>query len=330
MKTINVFIASPSDITEERDAVDLVVRDLNSTIGDLLNINLVAIKWETHAWPDVGNDAQDVINKEINDYDVFVGIMWKRFGTPTKRGNSGTGEEFKRAYDYFRKFGRPKIMFYFKNKPFYSTGIEEIKQFQAVIEFRKVLEEFGVLFWQYTENIEFERNLRIHLSNQIKSITKNYEKVKTKVPKIFISYKRADLSRVETIYDMLKSRGFNPWMDVRDILAGKIWTDEIKRNIKSSDFFITVISNNSVLDTFSETGFSITQELDLAKNTFRAEEHQMPNIKDLPVDSYIIPLRVDKVLPPPELSKYQWLDYFEPNGPEILFQTINKLFSGDS
>jgi hypothetical protein len=326
MKTIKVFIASPGDITEERDAVDLVVKDLNSTIGDLLDINLIAIRWETHAWPDVGDDAQDVINKEIGDYDVFVGMMWKRFGTPTKRAESGTGEEFKRAYDYFRLFKRPKIMFYFKKKPFYSTKLEELRQFQSVLEFRKELEDFGVLFWEYSENIEFERNLRIHLSNQIKSITKKNEKSKTRVPKIFISYKRADLNKVEVIYDMLKSRGFQPWMDVRDILAGKIWTDEIQKNIKSSDFFITIVSHNSVIDAVSETGFSTNKELDIAKNKFRSEEHLIPSIEDLPVNSYIIPLRIDKVSPPPELAKYQWLDYFEPNGPDLLVKTISKLF----
>lgn len=325
MKIIKVFVASPGDIQEERDAVDLVVNDLNSTIGDLLDIHLTTIKWETHAWPDVGADAQEVINKEIGEFDVFVGMMWKRFGTPTKRANSGTGEEFQRAYGFFKEYDRPKIMFYFKNKPFYSTSIDEINQFQSVLEFRKELVTFGVLFWEYTENIEFERNLRIHLSNQIKSITKPKTPQKSKTAKVFISYKRVDLNRVEPIYDMLKSKGFEPWMDVRDILPGKNWVNEIQENIDSSDFFISIVSSNSVSDQVSETGFSIPKELSIALEKFISDKPDLSTVKDLPNTSYIIPLRLDNVLPPEELRVYQWLDYFESGGSEKLVDAITKL-----
>ena len=98
------------------------------------------------AWPAVADDAQDVINREIGEYDILVGIMWKRFGTPTKRAASGTGEEFERAYQYYKTYKRPNIMFYFRTTPFYTTGDADIKQFQKVIKFRKKLEELGVLF----------------------------------------------------------------------------------------------------------------------------------------------------------------------------------------
>ena|SRR3989337_1199459 len=33
---------------------------------------------ETHTYPGIGEDAQDVINKQIDDdYDIFIGLMWK-------------------------------------------------------------------------------------------------------------------------------------------------------------------------------------------------------------------------------------------------------------
>jgi hypothetical protein len=38
------------------------------------------IQWETHAWPGFGADAQDVINREIEPGDIFIGIMWRRIG----------------------------------------------------------------------------------------------------------------------------------------------------------------------------------------------------------------------------------------------------------
>lgn len=326
MRLIKVFVASPGDVKEERDTVELVVNDLNSTLGDLLNCHLTTVRWETHAWPDVGEDAQDVINKEIGEYDVFVGAMWKRFGTPTKRAESGTDEEFKRAYEFFRKFDRPKIMFYFKTKPFYSTNPAEINQFLKVLNFRKELEQFGVLFWEYSENIEFERDFRIHLSNQIKSITKEAKTIfKPQNAKIFISYKRKDLKRVEPIYDSLKANGFQPWMDVRNILPGKIWVDEIESNIQSSHFFLSIVSSNSIADEINETGFSIPQELDLALDKFEENKPDVSALNDVDIKSYIIPVRLDSVPPPDELAKYQWLDYFEPNGPEKLIEVLTRL-----
>jgi len=29
----------------------------------------------------MGRDAQDVVNQQIGEYDIFVGIIWKRMGT---------------------------------------------------------------------------------------------------------------------------------------------------------------------------------------------------------------------------------------------------------
>lgn len=102
MKRLRVFVASPSDVAEERDVVSVVVAELRRILPQIRPVELEVIRWETHGWPDVGADAQDVINKEIGEYDIFVGVMWRRFGTPTKRGESGTAEEFDRAYKYFK------------------------------------------------------------------------------------------------------------------------------------------------------------------------------------------------------------------------------------
>src|SRR5687767_2232153 len=94
MPRLRIFVASPGDVSQERDIVSVVVQELRRTIGDIRGVELETVRWETHAWPDIGEDAQDVINSQIGEYDVLVGVMWKRFGTPTKRAKSGTGEEF--------------------------------------------------------------------------------------------------------------------------------------------------------------------------------------------------------------------------------------------
>jgi hypothetical protein len=84
MTRIRVFTASPGDVPQERDIVTVVVDELRRTIAPIISAELQAGSWITHAWPNIGEDVQDVINREIGDYDVFVGVMWKRFGTPYK------------------------------------------------------------------------------------------------------------------------------------------------------------------------------------------------------------------------------------------------------
>src|SRR5438309_1896456 len=91
-----VFAASPGDVSRERDLLDTVAAELNKTLCPPLGIHLELVKWETDSFPGVASDAQALINQQIPPYDIFIGIMWKRFGTPTGRAGSGTEEEFDR------------------------------------------------------------------------------------------------------------------------------------------------------------------------------------------------------------------------------------------
>ena len=86
-----VFVASPSDMQPQRDALEEVIRELNLTWSRKLGIRLDLVRWETHGVP----DAQDVLNRELpDDPDIFIGLMWGRYGTPTSSAGSGTEEEF--------------------------------------------------------------------------------------------------------------------------------------------------------------------------------------------------------------------------------------------
>ena len=86
---ISIFVASPGDVQAERDALDEVVEDLNRILGDEKQIVLELKRWETHAYPAMGR-VQAVINQQVEPYDIFVGLFWKRFGTPTATADSGT------------------------------------------------------------------------------------------------------------------------------------------------------------------------------------------------------------------------------------------------
>jgi hypothetical protein len=312
MKKLKIFVASPGDLSQERDIVSLVVEELRRSIGELLEIELETIRWETHTWPDIGDDAQDVINRQIGEYDVLVGMMWKRFGTATKRASSGTGEEFERAYNYFRKYNRPKIMFYFRTAPFYSTSLNEISQFRRVVQFRKKIEKLGVYYREYSDVLEFERRFREQLSRQIIELSNSHKAThiaKADTPRIFFSYAREDLKEVEQVYNSLKAAGFAPWLDVKDILPGSQWHFEIENAIDESDFFIYFMSTNSV----NKVGY-VQREIRYALDIF--EER-------LESDIYLIPARLEDITPPHKLSNVQWIDLFSPNGVEKLISTIS-------
>ena len=107
---IRIFISSPSDVEEERKIALAVIEELNKSFCPSLNINLFPLTWEDNTYPSVGEYSQDVINAQITDYDVFVGIMANRFGTPTLKSGSGTEEEFNKAYE---KKDSVHIMFFF-------------------------------------------------------------------------------------------------------------------------------------------------------------------------------------------------------------------------
>lgn len=167
-KLIRVFAASPGDVRAERDALARAIDELNLTLGPQLSVRIELERWETHAWPGFGEDAQDVINKQISPYDIFVGIMWKRLGTPTGRAPSGTVEEFDRAYERWKAHGVPHLMFYFSNKPV-PPDAREIEQLQSVLDFKRMLSEKGGFTCDYDDADSFERLVRTHLYRQITS-----------------------------------------------------------------------------------------------------------------------------------------------------------------
>lgn len=176
--TYKVFVGSPSDVREERECIDEIVLELNKTWSGHVGVQLEVVKWETDTHPAFGEYPQEVINKQINDdYDVFLGVMWKRFGTPTPVADSGTVEEFERAYQkYLKDPEKLTIMFYFKNAPVPPREID-LGQEEKIRDFRKKLEKKGGLVADFKTLEHFKTLVRMHLSKlmqqfQTQSISK--------------------------------------------------------------------------------------------------------------------------------------------------------------
>ena len=159
------FIASPSDTAEEREIVDTVFSDINRTLGEQLGFRIESKKWENNARPSFGVDGQDVINKQVlHNYKIFVGIMWNKFGTPTARAGSGTEEEFDQAYARLKNKEDVEIMLYFNDEPQSSDSLDLV-QVQKVRDFKKKVWDLGGLTSQYRGVNDFEKKLKVHLSD---------------------------------------------------------------------------------------------------------------------------------------------------------------------
>lgn len=149
--TIRIFASSPGDVTDERDQLGAVVQELNTTLRALVpekGMDLELVRWETHTHPDLAGEAQSVVDQQLGeDYDVFVGIMWARFGTPTSQAGSGTEQEFRAAYSGWEERRRPRhILFYFCEEPVpMSVAGPNAAQLGAVHEFRTELERKGLI-----------------------------------------------------------------------------------------------------------------------------------------------------------------------------------------
>jgi hypothetical protein len=167
---IKIFIASPGDTQDERRSASEIVEELNK-INQFDSIEYELVKWETHTYSGIGEDAQDVINKQIDDdYDIFIGLMWKRFGSPTKRASSGTEEEFLRAVDIHQNKLRPiKILFYFSQTAIPPKDIDT-EQLQKINQFKEQLKNAGVYYWDYSSIKEFEGLLKVQISKSAREL----------------------------------------------------------------------------------------------------------------------------------------------------------------
>lgn len=160
---ILIFVASPSDVVEERNRVQKVADELNETIARNIGIVFKVLRWERDVIPALGK-PQEIINEQIGRYQIFIGIMWRRFGDPTGEAGSGTEEEFDLAYNRWLNLGEPWVMFYFCKKNFYLDDEEEISQFKKVIDFKNNKLKGKGFYSTYIEPDEFEDKVRIHLS----------------------------------------------------------------------------------------------------------------------------------------------------------------------
>jgi hypothetical protein len=165
---LRVFIASPGDVPTERARLEKVVRELNLSQPSEALVQLELIRWETHTYPSFGASPQGVINEQIGcDFDIFIGILWSKVGTPTSKYPSGTLEEFQLAYKRWQEHPNSiTLMIYFKDEPISPSQLDA-GQLALIQAFKEQLSPSGGYYWTFKTVDDFETDVRLHLTRAI-------------------------------------------------------------------------------------------------------------------------------------------------------------------
>lgn len=159
---LNVMIASPNDVSEERQLVRDAIYEWNAIHSKQFGIMLNPVGWETHVAPEMGGRPQEIINKRIlEDSDILLGIFWTRLGTETGEYVSGTVEEISRHIA-----SQKLTSIYICDRPIPPSKITD--QYQKLqVQIREWMPN-GVLEF-YNDLLTFKQKIKDHITLQLQN-----------------------------------------------------------------------------------------------------------------------------------------------------------------
>lgn len=160
-RVVKIFLASPGDLSEERKIAKAVVDEINEIHAEDYGYQVELVGWEDTV--SVYGRPQATINRELERCELFLGLMWKRWGTqPNTTGpySSGFEEEFMLSVRRRSSDGRPEISLLFKvvDAELLRDPGDELKK---VLAFRnKLIEEKTLLFEDFTDSQDLGKKIR--------------------------------------------------------------------------------------------------------------------------------------------------------------------------
>jgi len=141
-RIISLFVASPGDVATERNHVAEVAAALYRNMAAERDVRFEVLGWKTDVRPRVHEKGpQGPIDEDlpIEQRDIVVGILWKRFGTPIPEmgGATGTEHEIRAAIAAWRQSRKPEVVICFNEALYRPKDVAESKQATRVMEFRE-------------------------------------------------------------------------------------------------------------------------------------------------------------------------------------------------
>jgi hypothetical protein len=176
-KIVQIFLASPSDLPDERQAAKAVVDAFNKQWADWLGIQVELIGWED-TFKRFGR-PQEQINLDLDRCEAFIGMLWRKWGTPPSKDvgpyTSGFEEEFERALANRTKSGRPEMTLFLKkiDPDFLKDQGPDLKKVLAFKE--RIHSEHLILYEEFALREEFEEKLSTWITRYVQQLKRQEE-----------------------------------------------------------------------------------------------------------------------------------------------------------
>jgi GTPase SAR1 family protein len=157
LRTIQIFLASSSELIEDRDAIELHLLRMNHDYMGQQGIKLKIVRWENFLDAMSQTRLQDEYNEKARDCDIFLSLYKTKVGKFTE-------EEFGEAHAAFRAKRKPIVYTYFKNVPIDTASITE--EINTLLVFKKRLSGLGHYPTHY-KNIE---DLKLQFQQQLNKL----------------------------------------------------------------------------------------------------------------------------------------------------------------
>ena len=136
---VEILLAGPGDVDAERREIADAIETWNQRHARHLGLIMHAVRWETDTYPELGEDPQAVINKQLaGRCAAVIAVFATRLGTTTPRAASGTAEEI----DRFEVEGKP-VGVYFSEGQGDLTRLNPA-QLQALQDYKESLRNRGL------------------------------------------------------------------------------------------------------------------------------------------------------------------------------------------
>jgi hypothetical protein len=140
-RTIKIFLASSSELREDRDAFELHFRQANDR-WLLKGVYLKILRWETFLDAMSETRLQDEYNEGVKESDIFVSLFKTKTGKYTE-------EEFEVAHTAFKNYGKPRIYTYIMQANI-TNDKQMRKDLTSLWNFQDKLSELGHYHTEYT------------------------------------------------------------------------------------------------------------------------------------------------------------------------------------